>query len=187
MLRERAEGVVRGAVAGLAATGPMTAWMLSAHRALPGHERYALPPEQITSVMLRRSGFEVPPLGEAKHLAATSVAHLGYGAAAGGLYGGLAGRGGAATGVMYGLGVWAGSYLALLPSQKILRSATEHPWRRNALMIAAHVVWGAALGAAFRELKEGKRRKKGPRRRGAAFRTKSASGRTQSAARRAEH
>ena len=46
----------------------------------------------------------------------------------------------------YGLAVWTTGYLGLLPALGALRPATEHPPRRTALMIAAHVVWGAALG-----------------------------------------
>jgi len=45
--------------------------------------------------------------------------------------------------------VWGGSYLGLLPSLGILRPATDHPAQRNALMIAAHLVWGATLGGAL--------------------------------------
>ena len=52
-----------------------------------------------------------------------------------------------ANGVVYGLTVWAGSYLGLLPAAGILRPAAEHPPRRTALMIAAHVLWGGVLGA----------------------------------------
>jgi putative membrane protein len=38
------------------------------------------------------------------------------------------------------------SYLLALPILKILTPATEHPARRNILMILAHFVWGATLG-----------------------------------------
>jgi putative membrane protein len=38
------------------------------------------------------------------------------------------------------------SYLGLLPALGILRPATEHPERRNALMIVAHLIWGSITG-----------------------------------------
>jgi hypothetical protein len=81
--------------------------------------------------------------------AVTIVSHFGYGAAAGGLYTTMfdARRDPLAKGVLFGLFVWIASYLGWLPAAGILSSATEHPARRNALMIAAHVVWGVALGA----------------------------------------
>ena len=34
----------------------------------------------------------------------------------------------------------------------ILKPATRHPGRRNMLMIAAHIVWGAATARAMREI-----------------------------------
>jgi hypothetical protein len=40
-----------------------------------------------------------------------------------------------------------------IPAVGTLEPATEHPPRRNALMIAAHLVWGAATAAAVRELR----------------------------------
>jgi hypothetical protein len=43
--------------------------------------------------------------------------------------------------------VWAASYLGLLPALRLLPPATNHPRHRTALMIAAHLVWGSALGA----------------------------------------
>lgn len=81
----------------------------------------------------------------------TWLAHFGYGTAMGSLYGliepRLAGPP-AVRGMTFGLGVWTGSYLGLLPALRLLRPATQHPPRRNALMIAAHLVWGLFLGLA---------------------------------------
>ena len=34
----------------------------------------------------------------------------------------------------------------------ILSPATRHPWRRNLLMIVAHVIWGVTLGEGVRKL-----------------------------------
>ncbi len=45
--------------------------------------------------------------------------------------------------------VWGVSYLGLLPGLGILSSAKDHPARRSALMIAAHLVWGWVLAAMF--------------------------------------
>jgi len=49
--------------------------------------------------------------------------------------------------------VWSTSYLVLLPALRLLRPATKAPPRRNALMIAAHLVWGGALGLVLRALR----------------------------------
>ena len=53
------------------------------------------------------------------------------------------------SGAAFGLAVWAGNYLGLLPALGLLRPATEHPSRRVGLMLAAHLVWGAAAGTAL--------------------------------------
>jgi len=56
------------------------------------------------------------------------------------------------TGAGYGVAVWALSYLGWIPALNVLKPATQHPPRRDLLMIAAHLVWGTALAAGTREL-----------------------------------
>jgi uncharacterized membrane protein YagU involved in acid resistance len=138
-----------GLLAGFTATIPMTLAMTALHRRLPPQERYPLPPEEITAKLAEEASQE-EHIGRPEHHAATLITHFGYGAMMGGVYAPLAEKipGPPVIGGMgYGLAVWAGSYLGLLPALGILKPATEHPLRRNALMIAAHLVWGAALGA----------------------------------------
>jgi uncharacterized membrane protein YagU involved in acid resistance len=136
-----------GATAGLIATVPMTAFMLIAHRRLPWHERYPLPPARIMRELERKIGIW-PFVTEETHTAATYVSHFGYGSAAGAVYGpiGTAVRATAwQKGALWGLIVWFGSYMGLLPALNILRPATQHPWRRNVLMIVAHFIYGISL------------------------------------------
>jgi len=149
----------KAAMAGLIATVPMTLAMVALHRRLPPHERYPLPPVQITREIAKRVGVEHasrphtltgPPL----------LAHFAYGAAVGALYAPLAQRlrlrapaARAAAGAAYGVGVWVLSYLGWIPALRILAPATRHPARRNALMIFAHVVWGISLDTALRSLR----------------------------------
>src|SRR5258705_9467837 len=88
-------------------------------------------------------------INQSEHITVTLLAHFGYGSAVGAVYARIADNvplPGAFKGVIFGLIVWAVSYLGLLPALGILRPATRQPRRRSALMIAAHVVWGAALG-----------------------------------------
>jgi uncharacterized membrane protein YagU involved in acid resistance len=126
----------------------MTAAMVVMHRRLPARHRYALPPRQITMRVARMAGLR-RHLDEPERAGATMAAHFGYGTAAGALYG-LAARPLPAPtlvkGLLFGLALWGVSYLGLLPAAGLLRSATDHPAERNALMIAAHLVWGATLG-----------------------------------------
>ncbi|MDQ3439371.1 MAG: DUF1440 domain-containing protein [Planctomycetota bacterium] len=137
-----------GALAGLAATVPMTIAMEAMHRRLPARQRHPLPPRKITMRTARRAGF-AHELDESQRLELTLAAHFGYGTTAGALYGPLSKRvkGPAAIkGMGYGVVVWAVSYLGLLPALGLMRPATQHAAQRNALMIAAHLVWGASLG-----------------------------------------
>lgn len=139
-----------GAVAGLGATVPMTVAMELMHRNLPEEEQYPLPPRIITMKAAEAADAK-KEMDEPERTAATLVSHFAYGAAVGALYAPLKQKiplPPILAGSCYGLAVWAGSYLGLLPALGVLKPATEHPVRRTALMIAAHLVWGAALGAA---------------------------------------
>ena len=140
-----------GLIAGFLATMPMSVLMLTCLNLLPRKEQYPLPPqeivEQIARVMNFRSRINNSML---KYL--TIIAHFGYGTVMGGIFGFLmtfVGNAFLVSGIIYGLAVWAGSYLILLPMLKILTPATEHPKRRNVMMIFAHIVWGGALGTIF--------------------------------------
>jgi uncharacterized membrane protein YagU involved in acid resistance len=56
-------------------------------------------------------------------------------------------------GALFGVGVWAASYLGWLPAAGILRPATREPAGRNAMMIASHAVWGASLAVISERLR----------------------------------
>ncbi len=140
---------LRSALAGCAATLPMSVWMLAAqHWLLPRRERYPLPPEQITEHAAEATGLDAVAGNEPVLKAATVVNHFAYGAAAGSLYTPLRTLPGSPVlkGVLLGLLVWSGSYLGLLPALGLLSPATEHPARRNVLMIVAHLIWGGVTG-----------------------------------------
>ena len=139
--------VVRGGLAGALATAPMTLVMTMLHRKLPEPEQYPLPPKEITAELAEEIGVE-PYLEEEELNALTLMAHLGYGAAMGVLYAPLSRQVKApllVKGAAFGLTVWTASYLGLMPVLGILKPASKHPPRRNALMIAAHLVYGSAL------------------------------------------
>jgi uncharacterized membrane protein YagU involved in acid resistance len=143
-----------GVISGIVATGPMSAAMVWLHRHLPGHERYPLPPREITTKAL--SFFTDPhDLSAESRVALTWLAHFGYGGAAGALYVAadrLPVRAAMARGSLLGLFVWAFSYLVLLPAFRVLTPATNHPVRRSALMIGAHLLWGCVLAVLYRTL-----------------------------------
>lgn len=141
-----------GVICGVVATGPMTAAMVLWHRRLPAREKYPLPPREITGAMLEKAGIRATG---AETSAVTLLAHFAYGGAAGGIYGLLPEtrvRRPIGTGVALGFLVWSLSYFGLLPALRILRPATQHPARRNALMLGAHFIWGICLCALHRLL-----------------------------------
>jgi uncharacterized membrane protein YagU involved in acid resistance len=140
----------RGACAGFLATGPMTYAMIELFKRLSARDRHPLPPSTLTEEFESGIGIE-SSLSKNQHLALTMLAHFGYGAACGAVYGSTFGRNPRAPvvkGIGFGLGVWALSYLGLIPALKLKPAAKNMSNPRNALMIAAHVVWGASLGLA---------------------------------------
>lgn len=138
-----------GAVSGLAATVPMTLVMLYLHRQIPRKNRRPLPPKQITVKVADELGADELVDNQTERNIASTVNHFAYGAAAGALYAPLAQSidlPPAIKGAAYGLIVWSGSYLGWLPLLHIREPATERPASENAMMIAAHIVFGSALG-----------------------------------------
>jgi uncharacterized membrane protein YagU involved in acid resistance len=137
-----------GALAGLGAAIPMTLAMEVMHRGLPAHERYPLPPREITEELITRAGLQ-EQVDEAEYVELSLLSHFCYAAAAGAIYATLARNytpPPLRAGITFGLGLWAISYLGWLPAAGILRPATQHPPRRTAVMLTAHVVWGSVLG-----------------------------------------
>ncbi len=139
--------ILKGGLAGFAATVPMTLVMVAGHSLLPWHEKYPLPPRQIVESVAEHAGVR-KQTSETQRQAMTIAAHFGFGAATGGLYAPIASRISIPPvlgGMGYGFLVWLASYMGWLPAAHILPPASDHPARRNILMIAAHLVWGAAL------------------------------------------
>jgi uncharacterized membrane protein YagU involved in acid resistance len=153
-----------GAVSGAAATVPMSWAMELMHQVLPEHERQPLPPRQITEKVAERLGVN-DQLSEEQRLWLSLAAHFGYGAAVGSIYAAAAPKMPGpplVKGSVYGVAVWAGSYLGLLPGLGILKPATRHPARRAGLMILAHLVWGTGVAIFSDSMKAGGKRSEHP-------------------------
>jgi uncharacterized membrane protein YagU involved in acid resistance len=138
-----------GAIAGVAGTLAMTAAMRRLHERLPPKDQYPLPPREIVDSAAHKA---VMPLGSVAAKDVTTVAHFAYGAASGALLGMANVMVGPVGGGIAGVGVWLGSYMGWLPRSGLLKPATDHPPRRNLLMLASHIVWGVATARAMREL-----------------------------------
>lgn len=122
----------------------MTAAMRRLHRVLPREERYPLPPREITERTL-------PAADEAYIENRTVLMHVGFGAIAGAASTAVRPLGPAA-GSAWGVMVWLMSYLGWVPLSGVLTPASEHPVRRNLLMILVHLVWGSVTAMAAKEL-----------------------------------
>jgi hypothetical protein len=140
--------VLDGAVGGLVATLPMTIVMLLIHQRLPHAQRYPLEPQILTDKTVRRLGLG-KRLGRQQRQTVATLAHFGFGAAAGAAFGPLARwlpLPPVIAGLVYGLVVWAASYAGWVPALGMLNPPNRRPQGRNAMMIAAHLVWGGVLG-----------------------------------------
>ena len=145
------ETLARGALAGLAATVPMTAVIGAGHTAgLMGTP----PPVEITENVAEQAG-ENPDRQSPEFQAAWLAAHLGYGAACGLVFSAIRPvlpRSDLAAGLLFGVAVWGVSYIGLLPSLNLYPSAQDDSNQRQAVMIAAHAVFGSALASVDRYL-----------------------------------
>lgn len=138
--------LVIGAIAGMVGTMAMTSAMRRLHARLPEQERYPLTPREIVDAAAAQ------PDETARDV--TTAAHFAYGAACGALLAAADPKMGSGRAAAAGAAIWLGSYMGWVPALNLLEPATEHPARRNALMIAVHLVWGASTAQAMRELAE---------------------------------
>ncbi|MBG0829940.1 hypothetical protein HS041_19415 [Planomonospora sp. ID67723] len=139
--------LVRGGLGGMLATAAMSVVMVAGD--LAGLMRDQ-PPKRITRAFLPGGRYRPKP-GEG---VLGAVAHVGFGAAGGALFGLLAGerRPPVPVGVGYGLAIWLASYQGWVPGLGILPPISRDRPGRVAVMGAAHVVYGAALAAAVSRL-----------------------------------
>ncbi len=132
-----------GAGAGLVAVVPMSGVMFAAQRVGPVGE---LDPEIITEAGLGAAGVEA---SETTRDLLSSLAHLGFGAGMGALYGLVSPRLARApllTGALYGLVVCGASYQGWIPALGIAPPLSERGPARRSMQVLAHVVYGAVLG-----------------------------------------
>ena len=139
-----------GGIAGFVGTLAMSSAMARLHRRLPAEERYPLTPREIVDTVSDQLGME---LGNEAAKDATMAAHFAYGAGCGAIIAAANPRIGRTAGAAVGATVWLASYMGWIPAFGILKPASEHPARRNLLMIGAHLVWGATTAQALSELR----------------------------------
>lgn len=149
---ERSASVARGAAAGIFGTITMSALMALAKKSGALGEP---PPRKL----VRRTLNRLLPLNFDRRKTQVDVAswaaHLGFGAAMGGLFALLARgrRPSLPAGVLFGLGVWTVSYVGVIPKLGLMAPPKDDRPGRPTAMVLAHVVYGGTLAAALRALR----------------------------------
>jgi uncharacterized membrane protein YagU involved in acid resistance len=129
--------------------------MFKTHKELPPDEQAALPPALLTRDVQNKTGLMTDTSSEIQQ-ELTMLSHYGYGALGGIIYAALASKSSAhpiIKGSAFGLGVWGASYYGLIPGLDLNPSGKTLSNKRNLMMIAAHIAWGASLGFAEHELR----------------------------------
>jgi uncharacterized membrane protein YagU involved in acid resistance len=153
-----------GARAGLCATLAMSLLMAGLQRS---GALGRMPPRTIVRRSLAKLGIGTRSAPSTEK-ALSTAAHFAFGATQGALYALLseaaahtpasrASRPSAATGVPFGLLVWAANYAIGLPALGIFQPPSRDRPGRPTSMILAHVVYGYALSAVLRRLNEPQR------------------------------
>lgn len=140
--------LLSGAAAGVAATAAISLFMLGAKKLGALGEP---PPRRIVRRLLSPLG-PLAPRGKALDATAL-VAHFAFGASVGTLFAALPARARSqGGGTLFGAGVWAANYAGFLPQAGLMPPARRDRPARPASMLAAHLVYGAALAAVHRQL-----------------------------------
>lgn len=154
--------LLRGIAAGAVGSAAQTAFFKLTSGIAPKPPEDAFePPEKEqrdegeTETVARRAAefAQHAPLDEHQKQLGGQLVHYGFGAAWGGLYGlaresapFMANPIGMAA---FGVGVWAVSDNAILPLLKLAGPPTHYPAKSHAFAIAAHLVYGAAVGLTY--------------------------------------
>ena len=137
--------ILIGAAAGALATLPQSAVVWGMKQA--GLYRRTPPPEKVAEEVTR-AAVDIEKLPEPWQMPVKLVEHFGFGTTAGAAFGLLTTiiRPNAVTGVLVGLAVWKASYDGWIPAARIMPPPEEDEEGRVLAMVAAHVVYGLALG-----------------------------------------
>lgn len=146
--------VFRGAVSGVAGTVVMTIPILVCQRL---HLFYTPPPEEISDNVARRTWL-LPDLSHRSFPIFWIAAHLAYGATCGTLFS-LSRRWTPGSphvaGPLFGLSVWAISYLGFVPALRLYPWPADDSRPRQVVMIVTHGLFGLTVAAAHTRLSQG--------------------------------
>jgi hypothetical protein len=157
--------LLRGAISGVVGAGAMTGYQLAVAKLqgrplstpVPDKWSNAPAPAQLAKKLARAVG-QGKRLKRERVPLLTNVLHWSYGTGWGAVYGATAGRREAdrlLSGLEFGTGVWAASYVELVPLG-IYRPPWKYPLKVIALDLSYHLVYGLAVAAAYGALNDGR-------------------------------
>ena len=137
-------GIIAGLVGGVIAAGAMSL----VHKGLGGFAAEQQQSEDATvkvadGITRRLANRPVP---EDKKPLAANLVHYAFGASVGGVYGGVAEvapRATAALGLPFGVAVWLGAHVMMVPALGLAAPPTRQPPPKEALEFFLHLVYGA--------------------------------------------
>jgi predicted membrane-bound mannosyltransferase len=156
-MQRKTSYLIHGALAGALAAATMTVFRMAAHRA--GWIQAMVP--QAVEIWAKKATGLSRPRAAATHHVADQLLHLGYGAAAGGLYAlTKRSRSGAtpARGLELGTSLWAFSSLVLFPALKIARPLWRATPREELVNLTAHALYGTVTLYLLEELEDQRQR-----------------------------
>jgi putative membrane protein len=142
-----ARGALLGLVGGLLAAGAMSLAHQLVSKAAPRAEPPAAPKEEdstvkVASAALRLTGTS---LAEDQKPLASSIVHYGFGASVGAVYGAAAEivpRVAIGAGLPFGVAVWLGAHVVVVPALGLAEPPTRQPVRKEAEEFGLHLLYG---------------------------------------------
>jgi putative membrane protein len=156
-MRNILRGIIAGLVAGMLGAGAMTI-VHSATRPPTAAAEQEQDEDATVKVAngIARWIFH-RPLPEDKKPLAGNIVHYAFGASVGGLYGGLATvmpRLTLALGLPFGIAVWLGAHVIMVPVLGLAAPPTRQPPLKEALEFVLHLVYGAVTELARRLIRQ---------------------------------
>lgn len=137
--------LVRGGIAGLLATATMSCTMWLGTKAGLLHTP---PPKKITKRAAQKAGVHPHLLPPETFTVSWMASHAAFGALTGVIFAAvrpLMPRSAVTGGLLYGAIVWAVNYLGIMPALGLFSLPDKHPRSQDAVMLAAHGVYGITL------------------------------------------
>jgi putative membrane protein len=140
-------GALLGLVGGLLAAGAMSLAHMLVSNVAPEAESPAAPKEEDSTVKLASAAMRLvgASLAEDQKPLASTIVHYGFGASVGAFYGAVAQimpRITVGTGLPFGVAVWFGAHVVVVPALGLAEPPTRRPVRNEAEELGLHLLYG---------------------------------------------